>query len=113
MTDVSAMIKPTRAQKENSKLTKEQWREYTKTVWQIANVSDPQHPAVFPIEIPRRLISLFSFRGELVLDPFAGTGTTALAANELGRKSILIEQNGRYARITIQRHKHGAGSARG
>ena len=97
------MIQPTRTQKEKSKLSKEQWREYTKTVWQIANVSDPDHPAVFPIEIPRRLISLFSFHGEIVLDPFGGTGTTALAANELGRKSVSIEQNGRYARITRAR----------
>jgi DNA modification methylase len=97
------MIQPTRTQKEKSKLSKEQWREYTKTVWQIANVSDPDHPAVFPIEIPRRLISLFSFHGEIVLDPFGGTGTTALAANELGRKSVCIEQNGRYARITRAR----------
>jgi site-specific DNA-methyltransferase (adenine-specific) len=103
MTNVSAMLTPTRSQKEKSKLTKEQWREYTKTVWQIANVSDPEHPAVFPIEIPRRLISLFSFRGETVLDPFGGTGTTALAANELGRKSVCIEQNGRYARISRAR----------
>jgi DNA modification methylase len=97
------MIQPTRTQREKSKLSKEQWREYTKTVWQIANVSDPHHPAVFPIEIPRRLISLFSFHGEIVLDPFGGTGTTALAANELGRKSVCIEQNGRYARITRAR----------
>jgi len=97
------MIQPTRTQKEKSKLSKEQWREYTKTVWHIANVSDPDHPAVFPIEIPRRLISLFSFHGETVLDPFGGTGTTALAANELGRKSVCIEQNGRYARLTQAR----------
>lgn len=78
------MIKqPTKAQKEKSKVTKEEWREYTKTVWHIANTSDPNHPAVFPVEIPRRLIKLFSFHGETVLDPFAGTGTTAIAAIEL------------------------------
>jgi DNA modification methylase len=97
------MIQPTQSQKQRSKLTKEQWREFTKTVWQIANVSDPAHPAVFPVEIPKRLISLFSFYGETVLDPFAGMGTTAIAANELGRKSICIEQNGRYARISRAR----------
>jgi len=54
--------------KEQSKLSKEEWREYTKTVWHIANTSDPEHPAVFPTEIPRRLIKLFSFVGETVLD---------------------------------------------
>ena len=83
------MIKqPTKAQKEKSKLTKEEWREYTKTVWQIANTADPNHPAVFPVEIPHRLIKLFSFYGELVLDPFAGIGTTARAAIPLGRRVL-------------------------
>lgn len=88
--------KPTKKQKELSKVTKEEWREYTKTVWHIANVSDREHPAVFPIEIPRRLIKLFSFVGEPVLDPFAGIGTTALAALELGRKAVCIDQNPSY-----------------
>ena len=97
------MTQPTWAQKEKSKLTKEEWREYTKTVWHIANVSDVDHPAVFPTEIPRRLIKLFSFQGETILDPFAGTGTTALAAVETGRKAICIEQNARYARIIRER----------
>lgn len=95
--------KLTKSSKEASKLSKDEWREYTMTVWQIANVSDPDHPAVFPIEIPRRLIKLFSFVGEPVLDPFAGTGTTALAALELGRKAICIEQNPAYVDIIIER----------
>lgn len=87
--------------KERSRLTKEEWREYTKTVWQIANVSDKGHPAVFPEEIPRRLIKMFSFVGETVLDPFAGTGTTARVATALDRNAICIEQNPDYAkRIT-------------
>ena len=81
------------SKKEESKLTVDEWREYTKTVWHIANVSDPDHPAVFPIEIPRRLIKLFTFVGETVLDPFAGLGTTAMAALELRRKAICVEQN--------------------
>jgi DNA modification methylase len=62
--------------KEKSKLTKEEWRDYTKTVWSIANTSHEGHPAVFPLEIPHRLTKLFSYYGETVLDPFAGTGTT-------------------------------------
>jgi len=98
------MIKPpTKAQKEKSKVTKEEWREYTKTVWQIANTSDPNHPAVFPVEIPRRLIKLFSFHGETVLDPFAGTGTTAIAAIELGRHGVCVEQNPDYAKVIRER----------
>lgn len=85
--------------KEKSRLSKEEWREYTKTVWQIANTTHPVHPAVFPPEIPRRLIKMFTFYGETVLDPFAGVGTTAAVALELGRKAICVEQNKEYAEI--------------
>lgn len=95
--------KLTEAQKEQSKLTKEEWREYTKTVWHIANVSDPNHPAVFPMEIPKRLIKLFTFVDEPVLDPFAGTGTTALAALDLGRRAICIDQNPDYINLIRER----------
>jgi DNA modification methylase len=87
----------TEAARSASKLSKEEWREYTKTVWHIANVSDPRHPAVFPAEIPHRLIKLFSFVGETVLDPFAGVGTTAIEAAQLGRRSISVELNPTYA----------------
>jgi site-specific DNA-methyltransferase (adenine-specific) len=85
--------------KEKSKLTKEEWREYTKTVWHIANVSHPKHPAVFPPEIPKRLIKLFSFYGETVLDPFAGTGTTAAVAIPLGRRAVCVDQSSEYAAL--------------
>ena len=88
--------------KERSRLSKEEWREYTKTVWKIANVTSPGHPAVFPVEIPRRLIKLFSFHGETVLDPFAGTGTTAKAAVELERKSICVDQNDDYCALVSE-----------
>lgn len=89
--------------KEASRLSVDEWREYTKTVWHIANVTDPEHPAVFPLEIPHRLIKLFTFVGETVLDPFAGVGTTAAAALRLGRRAICIEQNAHYANLIRQR----------
>jgi len=92
--------------KEASKLTVDEWREYTKTVWHIANVTDPEHPAVFPVEIPYRLIKLFTFVGETVLDPFAGVGTTAAAAIQLGRYAVCVEQNGEY--VTIMRDRLSA-----
>lgn len=92
---------PTEA-KEKSKVSKEEWREYTKTVWAIANTSHGDHPAVFPPEIPHRLTKLFSFYGETVLDPFAGTGTTARAAIPLGRRVICVDQNPKYI-STIKR----------
>ncbi len=105
---------PSKAQKEKSKLTKEEWREYTKTVWHIANTSDPSHPAVFPSEIPRRLIKLFSFDDEVVLDPFGGIGTTGTVALELGRRSVCIEQNPEYAAIIRSRCREMAnGEGRG
>lgn len=93
------LTKLSQTAKEKSRVTKEEWREYTKTVWQIANTSHQKHPAVFPVEIPKRLVKLFSFYGETVLDPFAGTGTTAQAAIPLGRKTICVEQNDLYAKI--------------
>jgi len=85
--------------KEKSKLTKEEWREYTKTVWQIANTNHPDHPSVFPVEIPHRLIKLFTFWGDTVLDPFAGAGTTARAAIPLGRKVVCVDQNADYIEL--------------
>lgn len=91
------------AVKEKSKLTKEEWREYTKTVWSIANVVHDHHPAVFPDEIPRRLVKLFTFWGETVLDPFGGTGTTASIALSLGRNAVSIDQNAAYNKIAQKR----------
>lgn len=90
---------PTKGVKEKSKVTKEEWREYTKTVWTIANKSREDHPAVFPEEIPLRLAKLFSFYGETVLDPFAGTGTTARAVIPIGRRAVCVDQNPDYVQI--------------
>lgn len=96
------MLQVTAEQKELSRLSKEEWREYTKTVWHIANVVDREHPAVFPDEIPHRLIKLFSLHRELVLDPFAGVGTTARVALDLGRSAVAVEQNPTYAERIIR-----------
>src|SRR5689334_20651234 len=92
--------------KEKSKVTKEEWREYTKTVWTIANTSRADHPAVFPAEIPLRLAKLFSFYGETVLDPFAGMGTTARAVIPLGRRAICVDQNPQYIRTIKRECRH-------
>jgi DNA modification methylase len=93
------MTAKTKSIKERSIVTKEEWKEYTKTVWHIANTSHPIHPAVFPEEIPKRLIKLFSFVEEIVLDPFGGVGTTSLTAAKLERKSIYVDQNPDYVKI--------------
>ena len=89
--------------KEKSRVTKEEWKEYTKTVWSIANVSHADHPAVFPDEIPSRLIKLFTYWGETVLDPFGGTGTTAAVALSLGRNAICIDQNPKFNKVAKAR----------
>lgn len=98
--------RPSKAVKEKSRLTKEEWREYTKTVWTIANTKRDDHPAVFPEEIPYRLARMFSFVGETVLDPFAGTGTTARAVIPIERDAICVDQNPDYVR-TIERECRG------
>ena len=89
----------TKSIKERSIVTKEEWKEFTKTVWHIANTSHPIHPAVFPEEIPKRLIKLFSFVEDTILDPFGGVGTTSLTAAKLKRKSIYVDQNPDYVKI--------------
>lgn len=93
------MSKPRESIREKSRVPKEEWREFTKTVWHIANVSHPDHPAVFPAEIPYRLIKLFTFYNETVLDPFAGIGTTAGEALKLGRNAICVDQNRDYVEM--------------
>ena len=85
--------KPTKEQKEKSKLTKEEWSEFFASHWRFPGVKQSAHLAMFPEELPRRLIKMFSFYGETVLDPFAGSGTTALAAKRLGRNSVGYEIN--------------------
>ncbi|MFW6015554.1 MAG: DNA methyltransferase [bacterium] len=96
-------IKITKEIKEKSKLTKEEWKEWTKTVWSIANVSDENHPAIFPFEIPYRLIRMFSYYNEVVLDPFSGMSTTGEAALDCGRKYIGYELNSKYIDISTQK----------
>ena len=93
------MFRLTKAVREKSRLSKEDWREYTKTVWSIANTKHDEHPAVFPAEIPHRLIRLFTWHGETVLDPFAGVGTTAEAAIRLGRRVVCVDQSDEYTDI--------------
>lgn len=88
--------------KEKSKLTTEEWQKWAiNSIWEMqpAKAKAEGHPAPFPKELPMRLIKLYSFWGDTVLDPFAGTGTTLLAAQELGRKSIGFELNPEYMKL--------------
>ena len=85
--------------KERSKLTLEQWREWTKGIWHIRPTPDPRHPATFPLALAERVIRLFSFVDDLVVDPFAGTGTAIAAASEWDRRALGWELQEQYAPI--------------
>ena len=85
--------KVTKEQKEKSKLTKSQRSEWFRGIWTIPPVKQDEHVAMFPVELPQRLIKMYSFYGETVLDPFLGSGTTSLAAALEGRNSIGYEIN--------------------
>lgn len=79
--------------KEKSKLTQEEWNEYFNGHWNFPGEKQDGHIAMFPVELPKRLIKMFSFYGDTILDPFLGSGTTSRAALELGRNSIGYEIN--------------------
>jgi len=85
--------KPSKEQKELSIMTAEEWNTNFAGHWNFAGARQDGHIAMFPEELPKRLIKMFSFIGETVLDPFAGSGTTALAAKNLERNSVGFEIN--------------------
>jgi site-specific DNA-methyltransferase (adenine-specific) len=85
--------RPTTEQKELSKMTAEEWNTFFAGHWNFAGARQSGHIAMFPEELPRRLIKMFSFVGETVLDPFLGSGTTALAAKNNDRNSVGYEIN--------------------
>ena len=81
-------------------IAKDEFLEYTKSVWAFPaqSASKVGHPAPFPVELPYRLIQLYSYAGEIVLDPFMGSGQTALAALKAGRRYVGYETNAAYVK---------------
>ena len=98
--------KPTLEQKELSKMTTEEWNTYFNGHWYIKGVRQDRHIAMFPEELPKRLIKMFSFVGENVLDPFLGSGTTSSVAKQLGRNSVGYEINPEFISIIREKMHH-------
>lgn len=95
--------KVTIEQKQRSLITKDEWNEYFSSHWNFNGVKQLGHIAMFPEELPKRLIKMFSFVGETVFDPFVGSGTTSLAAMKLDRNSIGYEINNDF--LPVMREK--------
>jgi len=89
--------------KERSKVTKEEFRKFRDAIWNDINGIEDKHCAAYPVELPKRLIKMFSYVEDWILDPFLGSGTTTKAAKELGRNSVGIELNPRYLKIIEQK----------
>ena len=97
--------KVTKEIKEASKLTKDEWKEYFSGHWYFNGQRQDKHLAMYPVELPKRLIKMFTFVGDTVLDPFLGSGTTSLAAKNLNRNSIGYEINKDF--LTVIKSKIG------
>jgi len=88
-----------------STITRDEFLEYTKSIWTFTAESARRvkHPAPFPVELPYRLIQLYSYSDDIIVDPFCGSGTTCLAALQTGRRFIGVDIDERYVEVAIQR----------
>ena len=86
-------------------MSKQEFKNCTESIWRVQPVINDRddHPAPFPVELPRRLIKLYSYEGDRVLDPFMGSGTTLVAAKELNRHGIGYEISPEYVKIAKER----------
>ena len=94
--------KPTEEQRRLSKIDKKDFSEWFQQIWTIPGASTRNHPAPYPLELATRLVRMFSFYGDTVLDPFCGTGTTLIAALRNGRNGIGIDIDPDYCRMAAR-----------
>ncbi len=100
--------KPTEEMERLSRISTDDYVRWFAPVWtDVTGQLRRDHPAPYPIEVPRRLVRMFSFVGDTVLDPFAGTGTTAVAALETGRNSTSIDVEPSYIALMERRLRQG------
>jgi len=94
---------PTPEQRELSRISKKDFQKWFQQFWTISGASTRKHPAPFPLELANRLVRMFSFYGDTVLDPFVGTGTTMIAALRADRNSIGLDIDAEYCRMAAGR----------
>ncbi len=95
--------KPTSEQRKISYIPRKFYEQWFRQIWTLNGTSSREHPAPFPLELALRLIRMYSFIGDTVLDPFVGTGTTMLAAMQTGRNSIGYEIDPKFAQVARKR----------
>lgn len=88
--------RPSAEQRDDSRIEKDAFDEWSQQIWRLGGASTRHHPAPFPEQLAARLIRMFSFVGDTVLDPFVGTGTTSVAALKHGRHSVGVEVDSTY-----------------
>lgn len=94
--------KPSESQRKSSMISKQEFELWFQQIWNIPGASTKNHPAPFPLELAIRLVRMFSFTGDTMLDPFCGTGTTMIAALRTGRNSIGVEIDPEYCRMAAR-----------
>jgi len=99
---------PSEIQRKLSKIPKDKFDLWFSQIWNITGESTREHPAPYPLELADRLVRMFSFVGDVVLDPFCGSGTSMLAAMQSGRNSIGIEIDPEYCNMIEHRLDHNS-----
>ncbi len=94
---------PTERQRKLSMISKEEYGKWFQQFWNITGASTREHPAPFPLEVAYRLVRMFSFSGDTVIDPFCGSGTTMVAALKAGRNSIGLDIDPEYCKMAEDR----------
>lgn len=94
---------PTERQRKLSMIAKEEYNKWFQQFWNITGASTREHPAPYPLELAYRLVRMFSFVGDTVVDPFCGTATTMVAALKTGRNSVGIEIDPQYCKMAEDR----------